>query len=269
MMNLVNPQYKEDVAKYQKKDAIVAICFWAGLMILYAAAGVVSKFVPLIPSIVITIVLLAVCAFIVLRKGGKISSIGFRRTNVLPSLGLGLMCAIVPLVLVNGILPALIYGWKLEPIGYLLYQFFYILVAIALVEEVLFRGYIQTRLYGLFKGNISSVLIGALLFMLMHIPFQLAYTGVGIFSQMFFMNLAFTFIFHIVLNLIYVKYNVIYGAILLHTLNNWIYDIFSRDHTPMWSIYIYYGVIVLTLAILGIRYWYLRRHPNLPENDKN
>jgi len=267
-MKLMSPQYKDEVSKYQKKDAIIAICFWAGLMILYAAAGIISKSVSYIPSVAVTIVLLAVCAFIVLRKGGRISSIGFSSKNALPSLVVGLMCAIIPLILLNGFLPAVIYGWKLEPIGYLLYQFFYSLVAVAFVEEVLFRGYIQTRLYGIIKGNITSILMGALLFMLMHIPFQFAYSGMGILGQMFFLNLAFTFMFHIVLNLIYIKYNVIYGAILLHTLNNWIYDIFSRDHTPMWSLYTYYGVIVLVLAVLGIRAWYLRRHPHLVENTK-
>ena len=269
-MNIMNPQYKAEIQKYQKKDAKIAIYFWIGLMVLYAAGGIIARLtMSNIPMLVVTVVLVAVCIVIVLKNGEGLSSIGFRRKKMWPSLGIGLLCGIVPLIFNNGILPAAIYGWQPVPVGFLLYQFFYYLVAISLVEEMLFRGYIQTRLYGMFNSNVSAILIGALLFMLMHIPFQLAYKGIEIFGQLFLINLAFTFVMHIVFNLIYIKFNALYGSILFHTISNWSYDIFARDFTPVWSIYIFYSIVILVLAILGLRVLYLRNHSHQTENIKN
>ena len=249
----INLQYKADVSKYQKKDAIIAICLWVILMLLYAVAGMFGGLYATITNIILPI---ACIAIVLIRRQG-ISSLGFRKKNFWPSFGVGLLCGIIAIIFNNGVLPAVIYGWKFEPFGFLLYRFLYQLVAIALFEEIIFRGYIQTRLYGIFKKDVSVVLMGGLLFVLMHIPFQIA-SGNMIFGLSLVIWLATTFIWHIVFNVLFRKFYSIYGVILFHALMNWSGDIFYRESSPFWSNYIFLGIAIFSLGILGIRALYLR-----------
>jgi len=257
----MNSQYKADISRYQKKDALTAIFFWAALMVLYAASGIISRLTgaTLIASVLVSLTLLAACLVIIFKKGDGISSLGFRRENLWPSLGLGFLCGIAAIILNNGILAALIYGWELEPVGYLLYRLLYYLVGIALMEEMFFRGYIQTRLYGIFRKDISAVSMGALLFALMHAPFQLGYRGIEAFGLFFMIGLATTIVWHIAFNLLYTRYYSIYGPIVFHALMNWSNDIFVRDSSPFWSGYLFFAIAILILLILGIRSLRLRR----------
>jgi len=252
----MNSQYKLDVSKYQKGDAIIAICFWFVLMVLYAAAGKVGNLLGVHLITVVSIILPITCIAIVLIKRQGFSSLGFRKENLWPSLCIGLLFGI--LAIISKILPAIIYGWELQPFGYLLYQLLFILVGVALVEEIIFRGYIQTRLYGIFKNDVSAILMGALFFALMHAPFQLA-SGNRAFDLSFVIWLTVTFVMHIIFNHIFRKFYSIYGPILFHTLNNWSYSLFGRDN---WYIYIYLGIVVLALVIWNGRSLYLLRQKN-------
>jgi len=195
-------------------------------MVLYAVGGILGQ----VYMTIFSVILLIFPFVIVLKKKQGLSSLGFCKKNLWPSLGLGLSCGIVALIFNKGILFAIIYGWKLEPFGFLVYQFLYYLVGIALIEEVIFRGYIQTRLYGIFRNNVSAVLTGALMFSLMHVPNQLAKGNVEL-NLALLIWLATCFIWHIVFNLIYVKYNSIFGPILLHTLMDWSNEIFVNMAT--------------------------------------
>ena len=57
----------------------------------------------------------------------------------------------------------------LKLIKYSLYYLFYI----SLIEEILFRGFIQNYLFGLKCNKYLVFLIGALMFSIMHLPFQM------------------------------------------------------------------------------------------------
>ena len=244
----MNAHYRADILNYQKKDAITAICFWVLLMVSYAVAGYAARFIgTLIPGIVVSVLPFVACIAIVVKKGDGVASLGFRKEGFKASLALGLACGLVALVVNNGILPAIIYGWKLEPIGYVLYRFFYYLISIALVEETIFRGYIQTRLYGLLQNKALAMSLGALMFALMHVPFQIA-IGNQIWGLSLIIWLASTFIWHFAFDLMFKKHYSLVGPTLFHTIMNWSSDIFARDTSPMWS---GYALLVLTLCVLA------------------
>jgi len=176
----MNTQYKEDTINYQRKDAVTAICYWIILMALYAIAGFVGRFtMALIPGIAVAFISIVGCITIAVKKGDGLQSLGFRKEGLKASLGLGLIFGAVAVILNEGILPALLYGWKLEPTGFLLYQFFYYLICITLPEEVIFRGYIQTRLYGMIKNDLLAMAVGGVLFALMR-PVSTCYRECGI-----------------------------------------------------------------------------------------
>lgn len=42
------------------------------------------------------------------------------------------------------------------------------LVTIALIEEIIFRGFIQSRLFGIFKNKVFALILGSLMFSLIH-----------------------------------------------------------------------------------------------------
>ncbi|MBR2256169.1 MAG: CPBP family intramembrane metalloprotease [Blautia sp.] len=99
----------------------------------------------------------------------------------------------------------------------------------ALSEELVFRGYILTRLYGLVKSVYVDMLIAALLFVLMHFPYRMAayqmsfvefITNVDRISDLFITGLW--------LSYIRIRTNSLYGAILPHWMSDLAYDIVTH-----------------------------------------
>ncbi len=78
-----------------------------------------------------------------------------------------------------------------------LYYLFYI----SLLEEILFRGFIQNYLFGLKCNKYLVFLIGALMFSLTHLPFQMYVNNNVSLTYILeaFPQLIFTFIFHLIM----------------------------------------------------------------------
>lgn len=111
-------------------------------------------------------------------------------------------------------------GKSLIPVqDIILYIFYYL--AVALVEEVLFRGYILGRIHKLTKRVYLDVIISGILFVLMHFPFRMvAYnmSFIGLISNVsYMMDL---FVTHVILSFIRIRSNSIYGAIFPHWMSN-------------------------------------------------
>jgi membrane protease YdiL (CAAX protease family) len=259
---MMDSQYKAAISSYTKKDAVTAIVYWAGLMVLYAAAGILDVILGGNTAGVSLSLLLAVaCVAIVLIKKQGLSSIGLVGGRAGSSLIAGLLLGIVPLITSHSLLAAMIYGWELNPVGYIVSRFVYYLFAISLLEEIIFRGYIQTRLYGLFRNHATALIIGGLMFMLMHIPYQIVIRGADALS----LNLIFTFLFHIAAAMLYGKFNSLYGAVLFHALVDWSSDIFKNDTDPIWTGLLFPLIFALTMLIIGARYLHKRRKDRLQD----
>ena len=99
----------------------------------------------------------------------------------------------------------------------MLYNIFYYFIVIALPEEVVFRGYIQTRIYGLIKQDILAIIVTGFLFYAMHLPFQIPVNGM----QINIINMAIMLVLHFVMNFLYKKYNSLTAPTIFHGLLDW------------------------------------------------
>ena len=198
--SLMNSMYKQEVQKYGKKDAFIAIgvalffTIWSGLMaglqpfrFFWAALPIDWQSAPFavrqLPWTIEKFLGSAVLVFIILliRKQG-ISSIGIHTKNLRKALCLVLLFSVAPLffsVIVPGfIAPGFAYGEAFVGIGIFMLGLF-IQFTMAASEDILYVGFLQTRMHGLFKSDLAATSASAALFALMHVP---AWTITGMIS---------------------------------------------------------------------------------------
>ena len=92
----------------------------------------------------------------------------------------------------------------------------------SLSEEVVFRGYMNTRISGIIKKQWIVIIVVGLLFTLMHFPYRMIAYGMSL-SELTIGNLFWLidlFIMHVVLSFIYAKTKSLYGAIIPHWISN-------------------------------------------------
>lgn len=208
--------YKEATASYRPADGVIALCFYTFLMVFYTLLGRYFLSTGRLAGIVGNLVPVLLCLALVRLRGEAFASVGFStinlRKNLLIGLGLGLVAALVNAV------PAFLEGGQFVGASRLPFSAFYYFIVIALSEEILFRGYIQTRLYGLLKKDLAAINLCALMFSLLHIPFQMQRLGLRL--DAFFIQkyplLIITFIAHLFLNLLYRRTNSLVVPVLVH-----------------------------------------------------
>lgn len=217
----VDLQYKEMVNEYTYTDGIASIIFYALFMGVYYIMGVIYNTKNIYLGNQINITLAALCIIYVLFRGHKLSSIGFSKKNFGKSFIMGLITG--GIVLLIQLLPGVMAGRQFNSVSKLISNFIYFLISIGLTEEIIFRGFIQTRIYGIVKKPIMAILLTAFMFMFMHIPFQMGVAHMGFFEYMSnnFISLIITFGWHFVFNFMYSKYNSIAGPTVFHAIMNW------------------------------------------------
>ena len=256
----MSQKYITEVSKYNKKDAVIAIWFYVIYFLAMIAAGFINRLYGL--SMIgswFNVAVGVACIGVVLIKKEKLSTIGFRNENLIKSLSLGLICGIISIVML-GIVPVL-NGSEFSSFSTIANRFIYQLVFIVLTEEIFFRGYLQSRLYGLFRNDISAILICGILFSLMHFPFMfISNGGAGLISLNTFALFAFWFAMHIIINYVYKKSCVIYGVIVFHVVFNTAGGLFIEPNTLLFGIDFSYitnsilpVIIAVILLILGVR----------------
>jgi hypothetical protein len=120
----------------------------------------------------------------------------------------------------------LIHGEKLISVSSILFLVIYFLL-VAICEEFVFRGFIGTRLNGLIKNKYIVVIVTGLLFVTMHFPYRMIAANMSL-SDFDIGWLIDLFIFHLIMNFIYMKTNSIYGSIIPHWISNLAYEIVSK-----------------------------------------
>ena len=256
----MNALYKAEISKYTKNDGIMALCLFAFWFTGGMSVGILRQMGadPLIAGLSYSVIMVAVCFALVLIKKQGFASIGFRKKNLWPALRLGLLFSIIPLVLNDGILPGIIYGWQPRPLGVILLISIGTLI-FAAAEDIVFVGYIQTRLYGIVKNDILAISFGAFLFSIMHISIPLVQNGLAVFNTDILFWLLACFVLHFVMNALFRRYFIIFSTTIWHTLNNvagsrniWA----TGEHTTFWPI------LSLPVIVLAMGAWalYLRRH---------
>ena len=90
----------------------------------------------------------------------------------------------------------------------------------AFLEEITFRGLIQTKLEQAL-GQKKAIIYQAVLFMLIHIPANLIRYSMDGNIARFFWNFAFQFVHGLIFGLIFLKTRNIWASVICHYLNNW------------------------------------------------
>ena len=209
-----DPVYREQMEGYTLKDTVLALVYWALWMAVYYFIGRAMARTGEYWGNIANIALMLLPVLLCIRK---LSSAGITLRNLKPSLLMGLAVGTVVLLAI-GIIPGLMSGSGLLPVRTILYNVFYYVIIIGLAEEIGFRGFIQPRLSPLLKKEWLTVLAGGVLFVLMHIPFQMAARGMSFaeYWPTFIENAPIQFFWHLVSTWLYRRYGNIAGAALFH-----------------------------------------------------
>lgn len=99
-------------------------------------------------------------------------------------------------------------------------QVLIIFVFAAFAEEIVFRGYLPTRICGITKNKWIGSSICALLFLSIHYPVQWVTSGTVSFDVLSLPHSAFLILLHFACDFVYKKTNCIWGSVVLHLLYN-------------------------------------------------
>jgi len=137
--------------------------------------------------------LLGIAILVTILKDKNIYSLGFSKEKIKSNL------------LIAGAIVVLSVGFALLFSEHSVLTIFrgvaYYLIYIALLEEMIFRGFIQNYLFGLRVNRKVIYIIGGVFFSLMHLPFQMYVNDMVSFSYIVLAlpQLIFTFFFHLLM----------------------------------------------------------------------
>ena len=260
-------RYKQETAKYGKKDGIIALCFYAYII----AAHFIPRILPAVirgqlarlqgasQDFVITFVLFTLpCIILVLVRKQKLASIGFHKKNLLSALGVGLVFSVITLFLFGNLIPGALQGWELKSFGALMSALLVTLI-FASWEDIVMMGYIQPRIYGLIKNDVLAVAAVAFLFAVLHIPMRLANHGLAAFDTGLLLLIVGWMGNFIAWNLIFRRHFSIFPVILLHVFMNFSPNIwYSRGHGLDFNV----ASVILWVIIYGWAWFVYRRGCN-------
>ena len=221
------PSYTDDVTQYTKRDAVHALLFavYVSLLTLgfsvsvtvFARSGIEGQF-----GVVLMLPALLPLLFIVKKKGQSLHSLGLRFLNWKKAVGVGLFFVAILMMLFGGLLPGLLAGWQFQS-GWVIAWLVVYTLAMAFWEDVIFIGYIQTRIYGLIKKDKIAVLAVGLIFAVIHYPLVIVVNILmgGGFGFAFWINLMvqqtfFWLLMHILLNAVFRCFRSIIPVTMLH-----------------------------------------------------
>lgn len=167
-----------------------------------------------------------VLLFLAVKKQG-LKTVGLKKGNIKLSLIMGMALAAI-LFFCNCLFNIIFEGQVFVPFKTILIYIIYYFT-VGLCEEVIFRGYILTRLYGIARNVYIDILLSGVFFVLMHFPFRMAA------YNMSFLELAANvhymidlFVTSFILSFIRIKSDSLYGAIIPHWISDLSYAIVTH-----------------------------------------
>ena len=148
----------------RKEYFIIAILYWLISIVCFWLMGVMyQRHIPY--DDILYYVLSAVVILIVLLKDKSIRNLGFTKEKIKINLVISLL--IISVAFIASLFISF-HTWDI-----LVKRTIYYLLYVAFIEEIIYRGFIQNYLFGLKVRKFLIYLLGALLFSLMHLPFQM------------------------------------------------------------------------------------------------
>jgi len=251
---LVELQYEQEVSKFDKKDAIIAIIFFfvyfilitAALAALYVRTDLSEGTWQIIRNTSRVINLLIIVTIVKLR-GQTLASIGLHGKNVRAAVVLGL--GLAPIFLAARFVPGFTGGWQLQSDTYI---FILLNVALAAIrEDISFVGFVQTRLHGLVKNKNSAINLGAAFFMLAHLPSRLI-QGVDMPVILFLLLMVNWFFMHRAFVILFKRYYSIIPVFIMHLASNFPSPWQGDGSVPAWVTVIVPTVIFVVI----VEFWH-------------
>ena len=250
--------YKNEVSKYEKKDAIIALCVYVLFLIwsliswaTVSNLGETIRQVQIIGMITAFILSAFVIAIVLIRKQ-KLLSVGIHKEKLGLALRLGFLFALIPLF-INLVFPAVFYDLSFSPLEHMMWMLLYAFF-MAAYEDIFFIGFLQTRLYGLFKTDKAAIGVGAALFSFIHLPVALADGGLGLLGPEIIFYLAGLFFMHQALVLVFRRYFSLFTVTLIHLIMNWSYTSIWR-WTAETNYAFFWGSIAGFVFIIAANIW--------------
>lgn len=228
-----NVEYDNNLKQYTKKDGVLAFVLFGITMLSYSILAIlqikceiIKENIMIVGCIFEALIIIITMIFIKSNKQ-NIETIGLYKGKWKNSIIMGIILA--SFLFYTNCLSDLISGSHLIALKEILILLVCYLSG-AVCEEIVFRGYIGTRIYGLIKKRWLAVIIVGLLFIIIHFPYRMIAYGMTL-SDLTIKKFSWIidlFITHIVLNFIYLKTNSLYGAIIPHWMSNLAYNIILK-----------------------------------------
>ncbi|WP_271716090.1 CPBP family intramembrane glutamic endopeptidase [Anaeromicropila herbilytica] len=221
----VDDEYVQQTDEYGRKDALFALILYVCMVLVFVLTGKIfvqrsstltETYIFCVTGIASSVCIGLVFLFCFIRKQ-KLITVGFSKNQALKSLTVGIILFIL-VVLVGGFWPIITGSTLQTDIGLIVMRIIYFLFFIGFTEEITVRGYIGTRLYGFFNNKRLSIVIVGIMFSLYHIPFHMVIAQMSMpeYILLNWWNLILIFIFHIIFQRLYSKYNSIIAPTILH-----------------------------------------------------
>ncbi|BCJ95818.1 hypothetical protein acsn021_33870 [Anaerocolumna cellulosilytica] len=209
--------YNVEVKQYNSIDGMLAFGLFILLYVSYYFLGYLYQSKHIYLGELLNIVLALTTILIVKLRGQKISSVGVTKHKLKKTIVVGLITGALFLFTCS-LIPGIIKGLEWNPPLTILYKIFYFFIIIGFVEELVFRGFIQTRLHGLIHNEMAVTVVTGILFSSMHIPFQMALYNMKTFQYISnnSITLFLLFFWHILFVFLYKKFNSIVTGTLFH-----------------------------------------------------
>lgn len=228
-----NVEYDNNLKQYTKKDGVLAFVLFGITMLSYSILAVlqikceiIKENIMMVGCIFDALIIIITMIFIKSNKQ-NMETIGLYKGKWKNSIIMGIILA--SFLFYTNCLSNLISGSHLIALKEILILLVCYLSG-AVCEEIVFRGYIGTRIYGLIKKRWLAVIIVGLLFIIIHFPYRMIAYGMTL-SDLTIKKFSWIidlFITHLVLNFIYLKTNSLYGAIIPHWMSNLAYNIILK-----------------------------------------
>ena len=256
----MNSLYNQEVSKYGKKDAIIALGFFAYFIMRDFVVSIsYSQYISgedwriledwqLIIAVTCIVDILIVFGIVKIRKQ-NLGSIGLHKKNIWGAIYLGLLFA--PIFVFSRIVPGVTGGWELYSFG----SFMLILMSTTLQavrEDISFVGFIQTRLFGLVKNDFWAINLGAALFTLAHVPSRLV-QGIPMGAMIFILLLVNWFFMHRAFVLLFKRHFSLVPVFIMHIASNFP-RLWQGDGRAGWLWVVAIPTVVFCVAV-EIWYW--------------
>lgn len=218
-------EFEKMVRRYTKKDGVKALGVFVIVFSLCILQGTLyqahlGKTALIFVSYLIPLINIAVCVLFVIFSGESMGSIGLNHGHLVQSLCFGALGGLLVAGTV-ALIRVFFTSMKISSLIPHLHAYtFPLLVVVAAEEEIVFRGYIQTRLYGLIHPRFHGAVADAVLFLLIHYPVKwvrLHALSLAVLSPLYAVELI---LLHFACDYVYQQTNSLYGSILLHLIYN-------------------------------------------------